>query len=189
MVWLILGLFLFIGAHLVPTFPALRETLVARLGLNGYKGVITVPAFAGLILIIYGASAFRGSAGDLKIWSPPDWTRYLSFALMFVSFVLIASGNFPSRIRDAVKHPMVASVAVWALAHLVANGDLLSLLLFGSFLVWAIYDRISVAARGVQIKPPAENFGGDVKAIIGGGLVWAVTLFWLHGLAGVPLLR
>lgn len=188
MALLILGLILFIGAHLVPTFPAFRENLIARFGLNGYKLVVTLPSFAGLILIIFGASALRGSPANVSLWTPPAGSRHLAFALMFVSFVLFAAANFPSRIRDAVKHPQVTALGVWALAHLISNGDLLGLLLFGSFLLYAIYDRISVAARGVALKTPATGYGGDIKAIVAGGVLWAVTLFWLHGLAGAPLL-
>jgi uncharacterized membrane protein len=188
MVWLILGLILFIGAHLVPTFSGFREGLVARFGLNGYKLVVTLPSLAGLILTIYGASAFRGSPGDVQLWSPPLWSHHLAFALMFVAFVLLASANIPSKIRDAVKHPMIASIAVWALAHLFANGDLLSVLLFGAFLLFAIYDRVSVAARGVALKAPANGFGGDITALVAGGALWAATLFWLHAWAGAPLL-
>ncbi|MCW2314613.1 putative membrane protein [Rhodoblastus acidophilus] len=188
MALLILGLILFIGGHLIPTFPALREGLVKRFGLNGYKGLVTLPSFAGLLLIIFGASAFRGTPEDIKLWTPPLWTRHLAFALMFVSFVLLAAANIPSKIRDAVKHPMVASITVWALAHLIANGDLLALLLFGSFLLYSIYDRVSVMARGVALRAPAKGWTGDVKALAGGGVAWAVTLFWLHGLAGAPLL-
>ena len=189
MALLILGLILFIGAHLVPTFPGFREGLIARFGLNGYKLVITLPSFAGMILFIFGASALRGSPADLKLWTPPAGSRHLAIALMFFSFVLLAAANIPSKIRDVVKHPMITAVAVWAFAHLIANGDLLGLLLFGSFLLYAIYDRISVAARGVALKTPATGFGGDIKALVIGGALWALTLFWLHGLAGAPLLR
>ena len=188
MALLILGLIFFVGAHLIPTFSAFHDALIARFGLNGYKGVVTLPSFVGLILIILGASALRGSPADLELWTPPAGARHLAFALMFFSFVLLAAANIPSRIRDVVKHPMITAVAIWALAHLIANGDLLALLLFGSFLLFAIYDRISVAARGVALKTPATGLGGDIKAIVAGGVLWAATLFWLHGWAGAPLL-
>jgi uncharacterized membrane protein len=188
MVWLIPGLILFIGGHLIPTFPALRDRLIARFGLNGYKLAVTLPSFAGLILIVYGAAAFRGSPGDARLWTPPLWSKHLSFVLMFLAFVLLASANIPSKIRDAVRHPMLAAVTVWALAHLLANGDLLALLLFGSFLLYSIYGRISVEARGVALKAPATGFAGDVKALVGGGAAWALTLFYVHAWAGAPLL-
>ena len=188
MVWLILGLILFIGAHLIPTFPALQKGLTARFGLNGYKLVVTLPSFAGLILIVDGAVMFRGSPGDIQLWTPPVWSKHLAFVLMFAAFVLLAAASIPSKIRDAVKHPMVAAIMVWALAHLFANGDLLSLLLFGAFLLFSVYDRISVAARGVKPKEPAKGLAGDAKALVGGGVVWALTLFYFHGWAGAPLL-
>jgi uncharacterized membrane protein len=188
MVWLILGLILFIGAHLLPTFTGLKKAVIARLGDKGFKGVVTAPSLAGLALIIYGSVALRGAPENTLLWTPPAWGVTLAYALMFVSFVMFAAANFPSKIRDAVKHPQVTALGVWALAHLFANGDLLSLLLFGAFLLFSIYDRISLARRNEQLKAPANGFGGDIKAIIGGGVLWAATVFWLHGWAGAPLL-
>jgi uncharacterized membrane protein len=188
MVWLVLGLVLFLGAHLTPTFPAFRASSIARFGLNGYKLGITLASLAGLILIVYGAAVFRGSPGDIQIWSPPPWTKHPVMVLMLIAFVLLASANIPSKIRDAVKHPMLAAITVWALAHLLANGDLLALLLFGAFLLYSLYDRKSVANRGVALKERAQGFGGDIKALVGGGVIWALVLFKLHALAGAPLL-
>jgi uncharacterized membrane protein len=104
------------------------------------------------------------------------------------AFILIASADIPSHIRDKTRHPMLAGVKIWALAHLLANGDLLALLLFGSLLAFAVYDRISVKRRGVPAKAPARGWGGDAAAVVIGVVLWAATLFWLHGLAGVPLL-
>jgi len=188
MVLLILGLIFFIGAHLIPTVPGLRDKLIARWGNNGYGAVVAVPALIGMVLIVVGASAFRSDPANLKIWTPPAGARHLSFALMLVSFVLFAAANFPSKIRDAVKHPQVTALGVWALAHLIANGDLMALILFGALLAFAIYDRVSLALRNAPLKAPATGLGGDVKAVAAGGVLWAATLFWLHGLAGVPLL-
>jgi uncharacterized membrane protein len=189
MAMLILGLVLFIGAHATPTFPDFRAALAARVGLGPYKLLFTVASLAGLVLIVLGASALRGSPADTAIWSPPLWTRHLALALMLPAFVLVASANIPSHIRDKARHPMLAGVKIWALAHLLANGDLLALLLFGSILAFAIYDRISLKRRAVAAKSPAQGWGGDAAAVVVGAALWAVTLFWLHPLAGVPLLH
>jgi uncharacterized membrane protein len=185
---LIFGLILFFGAHMTPTFPKIRADLAQRLGLGPYKLLFTVASLAGLVLIVLGVSALRGSPADAQIWAPPLWSRHLAFALMLPAFILIASAYIPSRLRDKVGHPMLAAVAIWALAHLAANGDLLALLLFGSFLAYAIYDRISVSRRAVAPKSFATGWSGDAAAIAVGAVLWAATLFWLHGLAGVPLL-
>jgi uncharacterized membrane protein len=188
MATLIFGLILFIGAHATPTFPDFRARLLDRLGPGPYKLLFTAVSLAGLILIVLGVSAFRGSAADVQLWSPPIWTRHLAFALVLPAFILIASADIPSHIRDKTRHPMLAGVKIWALAHLLANGDLLALLLFGSLLAFAVYDRISVKRRGVPAKAPARGWGGDAAAVVIGVVLWAATLFWLHGLAGVPLL-
>ncbi len=188
MAMLIFGLILFLGAHVTPTFPAFRGALVERVGLKVYKLAFSVASLAGLILIVLGVSAFRGAPADMQIWSPPHWTRHLAFALTALAFVLIVSAYIPSHVRDTAVHPMLAAIILWALAHLAANGDLLALLLFGSFLAFGAYDRISVARRVVAGKKPAQGFGGDAASVLIGLALWAATLFWLHPLAGVPLL-
>ncbi len=188
MVTLIIGLILFFGAHVTPTFPAFRAGLAERFGLGPFKLAFTAVSLAGLILIILGVSAMRGSAEDARIWSPPVWSRHLAFALMLPAFVLIAAAYIPSHIRERVGHPMLAAIMIWALAHLFANGDLLALLLFGSFLAFADYDRISVSRRTFAARATARGWSGDVAALLVGFVLWAATLFWLHGLAGVPLL-
>src|SRR5271166_517150 len=188
MATLIIGLILFFGAHVTPTFPAFRAGLVERFGLGPFKGAFAAVSLAGLILIILGVSAMRGSADDASIWSPPLWSRHLAFALMLPAFVLITAAYIPSLVREKVGHPMLAAITIWALAHLFANGDLLALLLFGAFLAFAIYDRISVSRRALAARAPPQGWGGDVAALLVGVVLWAATLFWLHRLAGVPLL-
>jgi uncharacterized membrane protein len=188
MTFLISGLILFFSAHLVPTVPAWRASLVARFGEGGYKLGFSLAAGLGLVLIGLGVSAARGSAADPQLWQPPLWTRHLAFAVMLPAFILIVSAYIPSRIRDKTRHPMLAAVAFWAAAHLAANGDLVALLLFGSFLAFALYDWISVAGRA-PTRALARGWGGDGAAIVVGLALWAATLFWLHALAGVPLLH
>jgi uncharacterized membrane protein len=188
MALLIIGLVLFLGAHLAPTAPGLRGGLVEQIGLNPYKLVFSVVSLAGFILIVMGVSAFRGAPADIHLWSPPLWTRHLAFALMLFAFVLIVSAYVPSHIRDLARHPMLLAIKIWATAHLLANGDLLAVLLFGSFLAFAVYDRISVKRRAIAPKAPAQGFLGDAVAVLAGVALWVATLFWLHGLAGVPLL-
>ncbi len=188
MAQLILGLILFLGAHLAPTLPGFRGGLVEKFGLNVYKLAFSIASLAGLVLIVTGVSAFRGAPADIPLWTPPTWARHLAFALMLFAFISIVSAYVPSHIRDKARHPMLLAIMVWAVAHLLANGDLLALLLFGSFLAFALYDRLSVERRAAAPKAPAQGYGGDAAAVLIGFAFWAATLFWLHGLAGVPLL-
>jgi uncharacterized membrane protein len=188
MTLLITGLVLFFAAHLAPTAPGLRDGMVERIGLNPYKLAFSLASLAGLVLICMGVSAFRGTPADIHLWSPPLWTRHLAFALMLFAFVSIVSAYIPSHIRDRVRHPMLLAIKIWAAAHLLANGDLLALLLFGSFLAFAVFDRISVKRRALAPQAPTQGYAGDAAAVLIGVALWAATLFWLHGLAGVPLL-
>jgi uncharacterized membrane protein len=189
MTQLVFGLILFFAAHLVPTAPDRRAALVSALGENGYKIGFSLASALGLALIVLGVGAMRGSASDLQLWLPPVWARHLAFALMLPAFVLVAAAYAPpSHIRDWARHPMLAGVTLWAAAHLFANGDLLALLLFGSFLLFSIYDRIAATRRAASPRAPATGWAGDAAALVVGSALWAATLFWLHGLAGVPLL-
>lgn len=193
MLLLILGLVLFLGTHLLPTVPDLRRSLAARLGENGYKGLFTLLSLAGLALIVVGfgkAQMLVGSKNPI-LWYPPIWTKHIAFLIMIPALILLIAAYVPSRIRTAAKHPMLAAVKLWALAHLLANGDLASLLMFGSFLAWAVYDRISVKKRAA-LGPLGNRTGGlvgDVVAVAGGLGLWAFLLLGGHHFAfGVPLL-
>jgi uncharacterized membrane protein len=187
---LILGLILFFGAHLTPTFPDFQASLVQKYGEKAFKGGFSLVSVVGFALIVLGVSAARGSGVDVQLWNPPIWTRHLAIALMLPAFIVLASMGVASHIRDKVRHPMLAAIKLWAAAHLLANGDLLALLLFGSFLAYGVYDRISVKKRAVPLKPKApEGWRGDAIAVAIGTVLWAATLFWLHAAAGVPLLH
>jgi uncharacterized membrane protein len=188
MILLVLGLIIFIGIHLVPTRTAARADLAGRFGEGPYKGLFSLVAFAGLILIIYGYGQARFAAsGNPLLWDPPRWTRHVTMTLMLPVFVLLAAAYLPGRISAAVKHPMLLSVKLWAFAHLLISGRLAQLLLFGSLLAWAVYDRISVKRRAVPIKSgPVRN---DIIALVIGLLAYAFMLTRGHTLLiGVPLL-
>ncbi|WP_374547494.1 NnrU family protein [Rhodoblastus sp.] len=188
MVSLVSGLILFFAVHLLPTAPSLRTALRARLGENGYKLAFSLASALGLGLIVVGVSAMRGAAADVQLWYPPIWARHLAFTLMLPAFVLVVAAYTPSHIRDWARHPMLAGVTLWAAAHLAANGDLLALLLFGSFLLFSLYDRISASRREVPPRPAARGWAADGAAVLVGVGLWAATLLWLHAWAGVPLL-
>lgn len=197
---LILGLILFLGAHSVRIVADdWRSAQVARLGLPAWKGLYSVVSIIGLVLIVWGYGMARQA--PIVVWSPPVFTRHLSSLLTLVAFVLLTAAYVPgNRIRRAVGHPMVAGVKLWALAHLLANGSVADLLLFGSVLVWAIFDfraarrrdRTAAAAGPAAAGVPgaaaapavaarsAGSLAGDVVTVLLGVFAWAVFALYLH---------
>ncbi|MFC4311304.1 NnrU family protein [Steroidobacter flavus] len=188
MLYLILGLVLFLGVHSVEIFsPTFRSSAVARLGEKPYKGIYSVLSIIGFVLLIWGYGIARQH--PILVYAPPVWMRHLTLLLMLPVFPLLLAAYLPGRIKAAVKHPMLASVKLWAFAHLLANGMLADVLLFGGFLLWAVADRISVKRRAVLRPlpgPPPSKFN-DVIAVVGGLALYVVFVFWLHTkLIGVP---
>jgi uncharacterized membrane protein len=189
---LTIGLALFFLIHLVPTMPELRRGLIDRFGETGYKVAFSLVSVAALILIVVGYGKLQAAPGkNPELWIAPLWLRHVALALMLPAFILLVAAYVPSHIRTAVRHPMLAAVKLWAFAHLLANGDLASLLLFGSFLAYAVYDRISVKRRAA-LGPLGERQGGIVNDILivaaGTGLYLFMLLYGHARLTGVPLL-
>jgi uncharacterized membrane protein len=180
MLILILGIVLFLGSHTLTTLRQRRAGLIARIGEGPYKGLYSLVALAGFALIVWGFSRYR--AGDwVQLWTPPHWTRHITILLMWFAFVaLAASGRAPGRIRGWLRHPMLVGVKIWALAHLLANGDLGGVLLFGSFLAWAVYDRIAVKRRGDVGAPRVAAFTRADAVAVGAGTVAYVAMIFLH---------
>jgi uncharacterized membrane protein len=192
MALLIGGLALFIAAHLVPTRPAQRAGLIGKVGAGPYKGLFSLLSAAGLALIVLGYGHMQGlGRGNPELWTPPVWMKHIVFLLMIPAMILLVAAYVPSRIRSAVGHPMLTALMIWAFAHLLANGDLASVLLFGSFLAYAGYDRISVAGRASP-GPLGDARGsarGDFLAVAIGLGLYALLLLWGHAkLTGVALL-
>lgn len=188
---LILGLLLFLGTHLFTTQRALRANLRERIGANGYKVGYTVLSLVGLVLVVKGYGDYR-SAGSIDVWTPPRALAHVALLLMLPVFVLLAASHAPGLIKRTVRHPMLAAVKFWALAHLLANGDLGSMLLFGGFLAWAMFARISLKQREAVEGASdfsAMRFGrGDLVALVGGLAAYGVFAFVLHPLLiGVPV--
>lgn len=194
MMLLALGIAVFLGIHLLPTQPDLRDGLIARFGAVTYKVVFAVLSAIGLVLIALGYHKLQMMPGkNPQIWAPPVAMRHIALALMLPAMILLVAAYIPSRIRTAVKHPMLAAVKLWALAHLLANGDLAGIVLFGSFLAWAVVDRISVKKRGAlgPLGAAKGGVGGDVAAVVIGTALYAVLLlgghYWLVGKAPIAL--
>ncbi|MGE3708184.1 MAG: NnrU family protein [Hyphomicrobiaceae bacterium] len=192
MLLMIVGLAVFFAVHLLPTAPDLRQGLIDRFGEGPYKIVFSVLSLIGFVLIVVGFGKLQDMPGkNPDIWYPPYWLRHATMLLMLIAFIMLAAAYIPSRIRTVLKHPMLAGIKTWALAHLLVNGDLGSIVLFGSFLVWAVYDRISVRKREA-LGPLGARVGGlrgDVAAVVVGVVLYAAMLSWGHAvLIGVPLL-
>lgn len=185
MAWLIVGLVLFLGVHSVSIVSPLgRQQLARQMGEAGYKGLYTLVSFVGLGLIVWGYGLAREA--PVLLYTLPTGFRHLAALLMLPVFVLLLAAYLPGRIQRAAKHPMLLAVKLWALAHLLANGTLADVLLFGGFLAWAVADRISVkrrAAAGLMRSAPAlpGSAANDAIALVGGLVLYAVTVLWLHG--------
>jgi uncharacterized membrane protein len=192
MLLLVVGLIVFFLVHLVPTQSELRSGLVQRMGLHGYKAAFSIASIIGLALIIIGYGKLQVMAGkNPQLWVPPIWTRHLAFVLMLPALVLLVAAYVPSRIRTAAKHPMLAAIKLWAASHLLANGELASLLLFGSFLAYAVYDRISLKHRPVlaPAAPRSGSIANDAFVVVAGVALYIFMLTVGHArLIGVPLL-
>jgi uncharacterized membrane protein len=187
---LVLGLLLFFAVHLVPTSPSLRDGLIERFGAPAYKIAFSVLSLIAFVLIVAGYHKLQLMPGKNPVlWDPPSWTRHIAFLLMVPAMIMLVAAFVPSRIRTALKHPMLAAIKTWALAHLLVNGDLGSLVLFGSFLAFAVYDRISVKRRpGTLPAGPPPGVINDVLVVVGGIALFALMLVWGHGaLIGVPI--
>jgi uncharacterized membrane protein len=184
----ILGLVIFLGAHVFVTMRDRRAALVARLGEWPYRGLFSVVSIVGILLIAYGFADYR-AAGMIPVWDPPAWTRHIVVALMWPASILVVAAYIPGNIKRVVKHPMLVGVKTWAFAHLCANGDLGGIILFGSVLAWAVYDRITLKHRSDPGAPPIPVGGGrnDIIAVAVGTILYLALGFVFHPIViGVP---
>jgi len=187
---LIIGLVLFLGIHSVSIVaPAWRDAQVARRGEWAWKGMYALVSLAGLLLLIHGYGLARQA--PTVLYAPPIALRHLALLLMLPVFPLLIAAYLPGRIQRAARHPMLLAVKLWATAHLLANGTLADLLLFGGFLAWAVADRIAVKRRLVPHRVPGAppTALNDIVAVAGGLGLYLAFLFGVHAwLIGVPVL-
>jgi uncharacterized membrane protein len=181
MTLLIIGIAVFLGVHLLPTVSGWREKLIGRLRLNGYKVLFSLLSIASFALLVYGFAR----APLIQVWSPPSWTRWVAIVLMLPAFIFLVAAYAPGQIKARLKHPFLVAIKTWALAHLIANGDLASIILFASFLAYAVYDRITLKRRqetGLITVPATGPARNDVIAAVLGVVLYLVFLVWLHPL-------
>ncbi len=183
MTLLIVGLVLFLGIHSVRIVADnWRSAQIARLGPNAWKGLYSLVSIIGFVLLVVGYGVARQS--PVILYTPPLWMRHLASVLTIPAFILLVAAYVPgTRIKRALGHPMVLGVKLWALAHLLANGALADLVLFGSFLVWAVFNYAAARRRDrvagkVYATGPVTR---DAIAVVVGLGAWAAFAFWLHG--------
>ena len=172
---LILGLVIFIGIHLLPSFVSLRQNLISRLGAHPYKILFALISLGAFIVIVKGMAR----APFQPLWTPPPWSSYAALALMPFSFILLAASKMPSNVKRYTPHPMLWGVTLWSVAHLLANGDLASLILFGSFGVYSVFDIWSANLRGALRQEIIQPLAKDAMTIAVGLVVYSAFL-WLH---------
>jgi len=183
MIVLILGLVIFLGVHSVRIYADdWRELQIARLGGNGWKALFSLVSLVGLALIAIGFAQTKSN--PIVLWFPPIGLRHLAGLITLLSFILLVAAYLPgTRIKAKLGHPMVAGVKGWAFAHLLANGNLADVLLFGSFLIWGVLDFSSARRRdraaGTVYTDGTLN--RDVTAVVLGLIAWAIFAFYLHG--------
>jgi len=180
---LILGLIVFLGVHSTRIVAdGWRSAQVERLGLGRWKSVYSLVSLAGFVLIVWGFSLARQQ--PVVIWTPPFAMRHVAALLMLIAFVLLAAAYVPrNSIKARLHHPMVLAVKTWAFAHLLANGRLADLLLFGAFLAWAVVCYIAEKKRdrAAGTQYPAGTAGATAATVVAGIVAWALFAFWLHG--------
>lgn len=183
MLVLILGLAIFLGVHSIRIVAdGWRSAMIARIGEKGWKAGYSIASIVGFVLIVRGYGIARESA--TLLWVSPVGVRHLTGVLTAVAFVLIAASYVPrNRIKTLVGHPMLAGVMVWAVAHLLMNGTVHAVVLFGAFFVWSLVDFVVSRARDRRdgVHYPVGGLPGDIAAVVAGLVVWAVFALFLHG--------
>ena len=183
MALLVFSIVLFLVLHSLRIFaPQWRERTIKRMGVHAWRGVYSLLSIASLVLLIYAFSASRSVTPML--YTPPMFTTHITLTLMLIAMILLMASILPAgKIAVWVKHPMVTSVKVWAFAHLLSNGELNSVLLFGGFLIWAVLVRISAKRRtraGEKVVRDFVSTQYDIASVIGGIALYAVILLYLH---------
>ena len=188
MALLILGLVLFLAIHTLTTLRETRAAVIGRLGEGPYKGLYSLVSAAGLVLIVWGFGSYRAQ-GYIQVWNPPAFLHPVALILLWFAFMALAAAySPPGKIKATLRHPMLVAVKAWALSHLLVNGDLGSILLFGALLAWAVYDRIALKRRGDMGAAPVEGFKAADAIVVVIGTVAYAAMFWLHeSLIGVAV--
>ena len=182
MLTLLAGLVLFLAPHSIRIFAeGWRDRTIERMGKGPWKGVYSLVSIAGLVLIVWGYAMTR--AEPVTLWNPPAWTRHIAALVTLPAFILLAAAYVPgNRIKARIGHPMIAGVKLWAFAHLISNGRLGDVLLFGAFILWAVFDFRAARARdrAAAVRYPPGSTARDVAVVIVGLAAWGLFAIYLH---------
>ena len=180
---MILGLAVFLAPHVFTTRRDSRAATIALIGEGPYKALYSLVAIIGVILIGWGFARYRANEW-IDVWYPPAWTRHVTVALTWPAIIFVVAAYIPGNIKRGLKHPMLVGVKLWAFAHLISNGDLGSIVLFGSILAWAVFDRITLKRRTDPgaLEIPIGGWRNDVIAVIVGTLLYLALGFVFHPL-------
>jgi uncharacterized membrane protein len=184
MTLMLTGLVIFFGIHVLPWLPALRERLVARFGAGPYRGLFSVVAGIGLVLLVVGYGAAPKAP---VLWTSPAWGPTAALVAVPAALILIASAYLGTHLKRLLKHPFNIGIALWAGVHLLNNGDLPSLLLFGGFGVYALADIVAASRRGRETSPARPAQRRDLVAILAGLILAGVVAHFHATLFGVPI--
>jgi uncharacterized membrane protein len=185
---LVVGLVVFFATHIFVTFRGARADAIAKLGLNGYRALFALVSIAGLALIVWGYGQYRAHE-LIQVWLPLAFLRHITVGLMLFAAIFFTAAFVPSHIKAKLKHPMLAGVKTWALAHLLSNGDFGSILLFGSFLAWGVYARIAAKRRGdLGAATAPAGWLNDAIVVLLGIVIYLALGYAFHPMViGVPV--
>jgi uncharacterized membrane protein len=185
---LVFGLAVFMATHVFVSFRGARADAIAKLGTNGYRAVFSIVSIVGLAIIVWGYGEYRAHEW-VQVWTPPAFMRHITVGLMLFAVIFFTAAFIPSHIKMRLKHPMLASVKTWALAHLLSNGDLGSILLFGAFLAWGVYARIATKKRGDAGATSAPaGYTNDIIVVVLGIVIFLALGKYFHPyVIGVPV--
>jgi uncharacterized membrane protein len=176
---MILGLLLFFSAHSLQVARKTRLSLLERMGRNPYRAVYSIVSLAGVILIGFGFADYR-SNGLILVWYPTLWMKQMPLFLNWFASVFFVAAYLPCHIRRMLQHPMLIGIMIWAISHLLTSGDVGGMILFGTFLLWAVAVRINIRFRTDAKKPAKVSLLFDFLALVIGSAFYVITVFWLH---------
>lgn len=182
MILLVLGLSVFFIVHFIPELNG-RKYFVDKMGEPAYKGIYSLLSIIGFVLIVYG----KGNSDFVEIWNPPVWTRHLTMLLVLVAMLLLSISQLPNNFKRVIKHPMLLSVTIWGAAHILANGDLASMILFGGFVAFSVIKMITIEKHKPYVQPDPVKSYWNVVSIFIGFAIYVLAMGFHGSIAGVPL--
>lgn len=185
---LVLGLLVFLATHVFVTMREARAAAIARVGLNAYRALFSLVSLGSLALIVWGFAAYRAHEW-VQVWSPPGFMRHITVGLMLLASIALVSYFIPSHVKAWLKHPLLVAAKTWAFGHLLSNGDLGSILMFGVFLAWGVYARIAAKKRGdMGFTTPPADWINDILVVAIGIVVFLALGYAFHPtVIGVPV--